>query len=137
MRMLKKNQRPLWYSLFLESADAYVRDEDGNIVYEEIDGEQIPLVSGKTAQEYSAPVRFIGTIQNAGGTAEAAAYGVSLGSYQARMLDVVGALPIKEMSLIWTHEPDMTGEWWKTAEYRVARSPIALNQVVYLLKRNE
>jgi len=132
MRMMRKNQRPLWFASIVESDDSYVRDEDGNIVYEEIDGEQVPLENGDSTEEYTQPVKFFGTIQSAGGAAEAAAYGVSVGSYQAKLLDVEDALPIKEMSLIWTHEPNED-----TAEYRVVSVPLALNQVVYLLKRNE
>ena len=135
MRMARKNQTPLWYSVMSDSDISYVRDENGNIVYQEIDGEQVPVETGKSGSDYSKPVPFLGTIQNAGGVAEAQSYGVSVGSYQARLIDVVGGLPIKEMSLIWTHEP--TGECDDKADYRVVNVPIALNQVTYLLKRNE
>ena len=132
MRMLRANQRPLWYQLYKESDTSYVRDENGNIVYQEVDGEQVPMETGRKMDEYDAPVRFYGTIQNAGGTAEAASYGVSVGSYEAVLLEVANGLPIKEMSLIWMREPDDG-----SADYRVVRKPVALNQVVYLLKRNE
>lgn len=133
MRMARKNQRPLWYSLHKDSDDSYERDSDGNIIYDIVDGEQVPRENGGQTDEYTRPVKFFGTIQNAGGTAEAAAYGVSVGSYQARLLEVENGLPIKEMSLIYLHDPSEDD----TAEYRVVSKPLALNQIVYLLKRNE
>lgn len=139
MRMMRRNQRPLWYAVQSDADVSYVRDADGNIIHEEIDGEQVPLVDGNMIQGYDAPVQFFGTIQNAGGVAEAAAYGVAVGSYQAKLFDVTDALPLKEMSLIWLKEPETNFGVAdpKTADYRVARCPIALNQTVYLLKRNE
>lgn len=133
MRMARKNQRALWYSNINDSDACYVRDEDGNIIYEEVDGEQVPLEDGGSTEEYTKPVKFYGTIQNAGGQTEAAAYGVSVGSYTAKLFEVDGGLPIEEMSLIYLHDPDDGGG----AEYRVVRKPLALNQVVYLLQRNE
>ena len=132
MRMLRTNQTPLWYQLYRESDTIYVRDENGNIVYHNVDGEDIPLETGKRSDEYDEPVKFYGKIQSAGGAAEALSYGVSDGSYQAKLLEVADGLPIKEMSLIWMREPD-----GGNAEYRVVRKPVVLNQVVYLLKRNE
>lgn len=134
MRMARHNQRALWYSNPCDGNNAYVRDENGNIVYQKVDGEQVPLESGGKVDEYETPVPFWGTIQNAGGTAEAAAYGVNVGSYQAKLIDVTNELPIKEMTLIYTHDP--TGKCGDRAEYRVVNCPIALNQVSYLLKRN-
>ena len=133
MRMARINQRALWYSNINESDVSYVRDEDGNIIYEEIEGEQVPLENGGSTEKYTQPAKFFGTIQNAGGQYEAAAYGVSVGSYSAVLLDIDGALPIKEMSLIYLHDPEDGGG----AEYRVVRKPLALNQIVYLLQRNE
>ena len=134
MRMARHNQRALWYSNPISGDNAYVRDENGNIVYQEIDGEQVPLSYGDRTDEYETPVMFYGTIQNAGGVAEAAAYGVNVGSYQAKLIDVVSDLPIKEMTKIYLHEP--TGKCGDEAEYRVVNCPLALNQVSYLLKRN-
>ena len=132
MRMARKNQRPLWYSNIRESDAAYERNKDGNIEYIKVDGENVPLENGGSTEEYTKPVKFFGTIQNAGGQVEAAAYGVSVGSYHAKLLDVDGALPIKEMSLIYTFDPECG-----KAKYRVVRKPISLNQSVYLLVRNE
>lgn len=132
MRMLRQNQTPLWYQLYRESDTIYTRDKNGNIVYKEVDGEMVPVETGKRKDAYDPPVKFFGKIQSAGGSSEAISYGVTDGSYQAKLLDVADGLPIKEMSLIWMREPD-DGD----AEYRVVRKPIVLNQVVYLLKRNE
>ena len=134
MRMARHNQRALWYSNLCEGNKAYVRDENGNIIYQEVDGEQVPMTYGGHDDEYESPVPFYGTIQNAGGIAEAAAYGVNVGSYEAKLIDVANELPIREMTKIYLHKP--TGKCGDEAEYRVVNCPIALNQVSYLLKRN-
>jgi len=138
MRMARKNQRVLWFSARSEESESFVRDKDGNILYQEVDGEQMPITNGEYS-EYTLPEKFYGTIQSAGGTAEAVAYGVSVGSYSAKLLDVDGALPIKEMSLIWLTEPEITFNEVdeSTADYRVVSVPIPQSRTVYLLKRNE
>lgn len=136
--MARKNQRMLWYSVQEAECETYVRDKDGNVLYEEVDGEMIPIENCSTS-EYSLPVPFVGTIQSAGGSAEAAAYGVSVGSYSAKLLDVDGGLPLKEMSLIWLKEPQVSFNEvdTSTADYRVVSVPIPQSRTVYLLKRNE
>ena len=138
MRMARKNQRLLWYSVQKDESETYVRDKDGNVLYQEVDGEQIPITDGSTS-DYGTPVQFVGTIQSAGGASEAVAYGVSVGSYSAKLLDVDGGLPIKEMSLIWLSEPQVTFNVVdvSTADYRVVSVPIPQSRTVYLLKRNE
>lgn len=138
MRMARKNQRVLWYSAQREESESFVRDKDGNILYQDVDGERVPITNGGYS-EYSLPEKFYGTIQSAGGAAEAAAYGVSVGSYSAKLLDVDGALPLKEMSLIWLEEPQVSFNEVdaSTADYRVVSVPIPQSRTVYLLKRNE
>ena len=39
MRGLKKNQQELYYATYSDQITEYYRDSDGNIIYDEIDGE--------------------------------------------------------------------------------------------------
>lgn len=57
MRSLKKNQQNLWYSTYADQITEYYRDSDGNIIYDEIDGEQIPRIKCERAG-YNNPVSF-------------------------------------------------------------------------------
>ena len=47
MRSLKKNQQRLQYATYADQITIYERDEDGNIIYVDIDGEQVPSIAGE------------------------------------------------------------------------------------------
>ena len=133
--MAYRNKRPLWYASKNDSNIEYEHDENGNILFIDVDGEQVPQESGKELSEYSAPVKFYGTIQASGGRTRYEAWGIDRGSYDAILLAMDGELPLNEMSLIWLNEPDDEFDP-HMADYQVVRDQIALNQKVYLLKRN-
>jgi len=133
MRTLRRNKSNLYYSLYKESEVAYLTDDEGNIVYEEIDGEEVPIETGNNPPTYEEPVPFKGYIQFKGGTEEAMAFGVSVGSYTHLLIMRKGEIPITETSLIFDHEPQ--GEITEnTADYKVYRVAPSLNFVTYLLK---
>ena len=133
MRTLRRNKSNLYYSLYKESEVVYLTDEDGNIVYEEIDGEEVPVEIGHNPPAYSEPVEFKGYIQFKGGEDEARAFGVSVGSYTHLLIMRKDEIPITETSLIFNHEPQ--GEITEnTADYKVYRVAPSLNFVTYLLK---
>ena len=62
MRNLKKNMQKLWYGIYSGQITIYERDEDGNIVYADIDGEQVPSIAGEIAV-YNEPVIFFANIR--------------------------------------------------------------------------
>ena len=133
MRTLQRNKSKLYYSLYKESETAYLLDENGNIVYEEVDGEQVPVETGSNPPTYNTPVSFDGYIQFKGGEEEAMAFGVSVGSYTHILIMRKDEIPIDETSLIFDHEPQ--GEITEnTADYKVYRVAPSLNFVTYLLK---
>ena len=133
MRTLRRNKSNLYYSLYKESEVAYLTDDEGNIVYEEIDGEEVPIETGNNPPTYEEPVPFKGYIQFKGGTEEAMAFGVSVGSYTHLLIMRKGEIPITETSLIFDHEPQ--GEITEnTADYKIYRVAPSLNFVTYLLK---
>lgn len=121
-----------------EQVPIYETDAEGNVIYDEIDGEQVPRETGNWRVTYQAPVKFYGNI-NSGNVGEtvARAYGVSTGDFEAVLCMRKGELPINERSLIWyKNEPSYLQDGSvdpKSADYRVKRVPPCLNEIIYLL----
>ncbi len=141
MRENLKNKRKMFYALQLESNPVYETDDEGNVIFAEVDGEEVPVETGDHNTVYADPVGFRANIHGAGGEAEAEAYGVSLGSYDAVLYSTVKSLPITETSLIWVDtEPQFDENEVlipESADYKVKRVPPSLNEIVYLLERIE
>ena len=138
MRNLKKNQQPLYYSTYSDEIKIYQRDEDGNIVYIEVDGEQIPVEIG-TVAGYNKPVSFYANIAMSGGEAEAKEYGFDSSAYEAVLVTTDKSLPISETSRIWhTSRPQYNDDGTvngDSADYSVLAVKPSLNAVKYLLKK--
>lgn len=138
MRSLKKNQQPLHYATYSEEIKVYKRDENGNIEYVEIDGEQCPIEIG-SAPGYNTPVLFYANIAMSGGEAEAREYGFDIGSYEAVLVLSDKTLGISETSRIWhTTEPKINADGTvdgDSADYSVLAMKPSLNGMKYLLKK--
>lgn len=138
MRSLKKNQQKLFFSQFSEAVTIYQRDENGNIVYIEVDGERIPVIIGEVAG-YSEPKEFYANIGVSGGEAEAREYGFDIGSYEAVLVTANKSLPISETSRIWhATEPIINADGTvdgDSADYSVLAVKPGLNSMKYLLKK--
>lgn len=138
MRPLKKNQQNLWYSTYADQITIYERDVNGEIVYDEIDGERFPRIIAERAG-YNNPVSFYANIAMSSGEANQAEYGFDIGSYEAVLVTTDKTLPLDELSLIWhTTEPviDLNGTVDEsTADYSVIAVKPSLNSVKYLLKK--
>lgn len=141
MRLLEKNKQDLKYALQVGEVPIYERDEDGNIIYIEVDGQKVPVETGETEVGYAKPVDFRGNIAMSGGEAEAKSFGVDISEYDAVLLMEKGRIPIDETSLIWhTSEVEYIDEQntmvdRKSADYTVKRVQPSLNFTRYLLKR--
>ncbi len=138
MRSLKKNQQRLQYSTYADQITIYERDEDGNIIYVDIDGEQVPVIAGEIAG-YNMPVIFFANIAMSGGESEAKEYGVNSTDYEAVIITTDKSLPIDELSLIWhTTEPVLDADGLvdaDSADYKVIAVKPSLNGMKYLLKK--
>lgn len=138
MRNLKKNMQKLWYGTYSDQITIYERDEDGNIIYVDIDGEQVPSIAGEIAG-YNMPVIFYANIAMSGGESEAKEYGVNSTDYEAVIVTTDKSLPIDELSLIWhTTEPVLDTDRLvdaDSADYKVIAVKPSLNGVKYLLKK--
>ena len=141
MRLLEKNKQKMKYSLQIGEVPIYERDEEGNIIYIDVDGQKVPVETGETEIGYSDPVEFMGNIAMSGGEAEAKSFGVDISAYDAILLMEKDRIPIDETSLIWhTSEVQYTDEQntvvdRKSADYSSKRVQPSLNFTRYLLKR--
>lgn len=141
MRLLRKNKQKMKYSLQIGEVPIYERDEDGNIIYIEVDGKKVPVETGETEIGYSDPVEFMGNIAMSGGEAEAKSFGVDISEYDAILLVEKDRIPIDETSLLWhTSEVKYVDEQntvvdRKSADYSIKRVQPSLNFTRYLLKR--
>lgn len=109
MRQMRIDKQELWYALYKGQEEQLATDEEGNIIYDDIDGEQVPRTTGHWVQTYYTPVKFYGNI-NSGNVGEAVArsYGLSLASGEAVLCMRKGELPIDEQTLIWyQNKPDV------------------------------
>lgn len=137
MRSLKKNKQSLWFATYSDQITIYERDENGEIVYDEIDGELIPRIIAERAG-YNNPVPFYANISAGKGTAQEEVFGVSL-DYTKTISTTDMSLPLDEKSLVWfetepTYNVDGTVNE-SSADYSVVGIAKSLNNVVYALKR--
>lgn len=137
MRSLKKNQRKLFYATYAEQITLYERNENGEIIYDEIDGESFPREIG-TKAGYDKPVYFSASVSPGKGSAQEEVFGVSL-DYTKTISTSEMNLPISETSLIWfetepTYNADGTVNE-ASADYSVVGIARSLNNVVYALKK--
>lgn len=100
MRTPKRVKQSIWYALKGKPQPIYDRDEDGNIIYLIVDGEQVPKESGETTNGIEEPVHIENSIGGNLTQAEIAAYGAQ-GKDLASMTYPRGKYPFKVGTLIW------------------------------------
>lgn len=137
MRDLRKNNQKLWYAIYDNQVTIYETDISGNIVYDVIDGKEIPRIKAERAG-YNNPVPFYANISAAKGTSDAEVFGVAL-DYTKTISTTDMTLPISETSLIWfetesVYRQDGTVDE-SSADYSVVAVARSLNNVVYALKK--
>lgn len=137
MRDLRKNMQGLHYSLYSEQITFYERDKNGEIIYDEIDGEKYPRIIAERAG-YSKPVFFNANVSAGKGTAQEEVFGKDI-DFNRTISTTDLTLPIDELSIVWiesepiyfddgTVDPD-------SADYKVAAKPArSLNQLMIALK---
>jgi len=129
MRMQRRNERKLFYSLFNAKTPIIYTDSDGN-VYE----------TGEYKVTYSAPVEFKGNIaMSSAGYSEAMEFGLDLSDYNATLVVDKDSLPINETSIIWFEsEPQIDDEGYavrESADYSVIKVNKSINVDKFVLKK--
>lgn len=143
MMMLNSNKQKMYYSLLTGETPVYKRDENGNIIYIDFDGNNVPIPAedGDVELTYSIPETFFANIAFSSGEAQAVEYGVDVSSYDAVLVVEKGSIPITETSLIWFEtEPQYkdvskTIVDYKSADFKVLAVKPSLNVSKYILGR--
>ena len=134
MRLCRKNKSKLKYALYKDKEVVYETDENGQIIWQDVDGELVPIETGSRPPRYLEPVEFKGYIQFKGGEDEAKAFGVSVDSYTHILVMRKDEIPITETSLIFDKTEPNPEDMEGSADYRVERIAPSLNFVTYLLR---
>ena len=137
MRSLRRNKRELWYALYEDEKPIYKTDKDGNIVYMDVDGEQVPTETGEFQSVYSIPEKFKANISAGRGYSQNEVFGINADFTRSIVITDLSN-PIDEYALIWDREPKVLEDG--TAEpmdavYRVSGRPArGLTSIVIPIK---
>jgi hypothetical protein len=132
MRQMRKNKQKLYYALADgDQVPVYEYDDEGNLIYQEVDGESVPKDTGVWETPYKDPVVFYGNINTGNvGYTVARAYGISSGNFDAVLCMRKGEIPLEVTSLIWyDREPT-----YRTDGKVDPKSP-CLDEICYLLRK--
>lgn len=140
MMMLESNKQKMYYSLQTEEIPVYETDDDGNIIYIDVDGESIPVSTGDTELGYSEPVEMLANISF--GTTETTTqeFGVDVSDYDAIVVYGKGKYPLTETALIWFESEPRYKDYSETiidgdsADYKVVSVRNTLNEGKAILK---
>lgn len=140
MRLSRRNQQKMYYSVQTDEVPVYETDDDGNIQYVPIDGNLVPVTTGETEIGYSEPEEFHSSLSMSGGETEDKAYGISTSDYDATCICPKNAYPIVEGTLIWHKSEIVYKDENKTivdsssADYVVVKVSESINFTKYALK---
>ncbi|MGL6219336.1 MAG: hypothetical protein ACRC36_14970 [Lacrimispora sphenoides] len=129
MRGLKRNQKKLYYQLYLEHIPVYEKDLDGNIIPDPVTGK--PLLTGDYTVGYAAPVKFWANVSPARSEAQTEPFGVNT-DYDKVICFCGPPLPIDELSQIFVDRKPGDG---KGADYKVVKVAGSLNSLLYAIKQ--
>lgn len=143
MRMLRRNKQRMYYAIQIEEAPVYETDDDGNIKYIEIDGEQVPVETGETELGYGEPVEFLANISNKLNEVVWAEYGIDNSTNYAQIVASKDEIPLKAGNVIWKKSEvgyknaDKTITDQRTADYVVKGvADEGISEDLFLLQRN-
>jgi len=138
MRTLKKNGQTIYYANYEEDEPVYATDDNGNILYTNVDGEEVPVVES-TISCYGEVVETKVNISFNSGETTLAEFGLDPSKYNAIIQATKGKLPFNERTLIWhKSEPQYDKEGYvlpESADYRVVAIKTSLNEERFILKK--
>ena len=132
MRQPRRDKVNMFYSLFSQSTPEYETDENGNIVYTEIDGQMIPNQVGEETPTYTTPVQFKASISSELNEMHIKSYGVDQSSIYSEIVTEKNLVPIKVGSLIWVKSPIE----WEDENHTIPKAESADYTVVGLMDEN-
>lgn len=105
MRQPRRDKQKMYYSLAGQSTVEYERDDNGDIVYVEVDGQMIPVPTGEMKAHFTEPIEFKASISSQLNEMHIKSYGVDASSIYSELCCTKGYLPIKVGTLIWRESP--------------------------------
>lgn len=138
IRLPRANKQSFYYANWKEKTTEYKTDDDGNVLYVEVRGKQVPIEKEIPAH-YTEPKAFKASMNMGGGRAEAVEFGVDMSDYSAVLTTPKGIFNITETSLIWfetkpKHKADGTVDE-NSADYTVAKVRSSLYYDRFLLAK--
>lgn len=138
MRLQRKNKKWITYSLFDRIEPVYKHDDNGDVVTETIDGEQVPVEIGQR-ELYTAPERKLVSFSTGGKSAIKDEYGIDETDWNAMIMVELGRLNLDSKSLVWrnnsvTYREDGSVDP-NSAEYKVVRVLPSNTVQRYLLQK--
>ena len=118
--------------------DIYEKDENGDVIYTEIDGVLYPAEI-EVKEAYDPPTIFWANISFNSGETKLAEYGLDTSGYNAVISADKGKLKFDERTLIWFESEPLVDEHGRaipeSADYRVAAIKTSLNEERFFLKK--
>lgn len=99
--MLDINKQRMQYSKQIGKVPVYVTDEDGNVKYIVVDGENVPLETGDYTAGYDVPVIFYSSISNKLSEALIKEFGIDNSTNFVQIVEDKGILPLEVGDLVW------------------------------------
>lgn len=143
MRLPKRDKQNMYYSNFVGTQKEYQTDDEGNIVYVDIDGVQTPIETGIVSEIYDTPLAFRSSISSSLNEMHIKSWGVDQSSIYSELCVPKGYLPLKIGAIIWrTSEIE-----WDDEEHGIPKASSSdytvcglmdegLTEDLFLLKRN-
>ena len=138
MRHCIKNNRKMYYSLYVEQDPVIALDDNDEPLIDEETGE--PIETGQKRNVYTLPVEFNECLSESGETTSVE-FGTNTSDYDALIIAPVNKYPINEESLIWYQseikyrDEEHTQVDPKSSDYTVESVKKSVNEVKYVLKR--
>lgn len=97
----------MYFSNKVEEVTIYKRDDDGNIIYVEIDGEQVPVEAGTKSNVYSEPIEFHASISGKLNELHMKSFGIDMSAAYSEIVVEKDLLPSEFGigSIIWKNSP--------------------------------
>lgn len=126
MKLMTRNIRPVWYSLYQSDELVTQTDEWGNV-----------LNTGEHKVSYSDPVKIKASVSPASGQTQEEMFGTDINYSKVMIIDNKNC-PINEYSILWVEtEPKFDDEGNPIYDYVVAAVARSLNHTSYAIRKRE
>lgn len=143
MRLPKRDKQKMYYSNFIGTQKEYQKDDEGNIVYEDIDGVETPVETGNESQIFDTPTEFKASISSSLNEMHIKSWGCDQSSIYSEIVCPKGYLPLKIGAIIWRtsqiewEDDQQTVPKASSSDYTVCGlMDEGLTEDMFLLKRN-